>query len=245
MGSAIPSRLVEALRRARRTVVLTGSGVSAESGVPTFRDPQSGLWSRYSPEDLATAEAFERDPELVWGWYQWRREQIAAARPNAAHLAIAALERLCPGFLLITQNVDGLHQRSGSRNVVEFHGNILRNRCSVDRELVDMDVSGSTRPPRCPRCGGRLRPDVVWFGESIPQAALSLSNAAAAGCDVFLAVGTSALVQPAAGLAALAQQAGALVAEVNTQETPLSGAVDVRLRGPAGELLPALVAALG
>jgi NAD-dependent deacetylase len=242
-SDGIAASLIAALRAARHTVVLTGAGVSAESGVATFRDP-AGLWSRFRPEDLATPEAFERDPVLVWQWYQWRREQIAQARPNAAHLALAALERLSPRFTLITQNVDGLHQAAGSRQVVEFHGNIQRNRCSRDGEVVTLDVAGSDKPPRCPRCHARVRPDVVWFGEAIPASALSQAGAAAAECDVFLAIGTSAVVQPAAGLALRAKHAGAFVAEINPQQTALSGEVDLCLRGAAGALLPGIVAAL-
>ncbi len=245
MTHRFPPRLTEALRSARHTVILTGSGVSAESGVWTFRDALTGLWSRYRPEELATAEAFERDPALVWQWYQWRREQLAPARPNPGHLAIAALERLTLRLTLITQNIDGLHQQAGSRDVLEFHGNIHRNRCSVDQQVIDVDVRGTTKPPRCPQCGARLRPDVVWFGESIAHRTLVVANTAAANCDLFLSVGTSAVVQSAASLAHTASSAGALVAEINIQDTVLSPSVDISLRGPAGTLLPALVATLG
>ena len=245
MAARIPPKLAEALRSSRHTVVLTGSGVSAESGVPTFREAQTGLWARYRPEELATRDAFERDPSFVWAWYQWRRQQLAETRPNAAHLALAAMQRLVSRLTLITQNVDGLHQQAGSTDVIEFHGNIHRNRCSVDQQLVDMDVRGTTKPPRCPRCGARLRPDVVWFGEPVPPSALLVSNAAASDCDLLIAVGTSGVVQPAASLVTLAQDSGALVAEINLEETPLSGLVDFSLKGPAGKLLPALVASLG
>ncbi len=224
--------------------MLTGAGVSAESGIPTFRDPQSGLWARYRAEDLATAEAFERDPALVWQWYQWRRELIARAQPNAAHLAIAALERLLPQFTLVTQNVDGLHQQAGSRAVLEFHGNIHRNRCSTERCIVEAAVAGTTKPPRCPSCGARLRPDVVWFGEPIPRQILLASETAVAHCDLLILVGTSAIVQPAAGLAVLARRAGARVVEINPQETPVSNQVDLTLRMPAGDALPAVLAIL-
>ncbi len=242
--SSIPASLISALGRTRHLVVLTGSGLSAESGVPTFRDAQSGLWARYRPEDLATTEAFERDPALVWQWYQWRRSVIAAARPNAGHLAIAALERLLARQTLVTQNVDGLHQSAGSRGVIEFHGNIMRNRCSAEHSLVAVDVTGTTKPPRCPSCGARLRPDVVWFGEPIPGGALTTASIAAADCDLFLAAGTSAMVQPAAGLAELARANGAIVVEVNPEDTALSDRADFHIRQPAGIALPALVAAI-
>lgn len=241
----IPARLTAALRASAGTLILTGSGVSAESGVPTFRDVRTGLWSRYQPEDLATPEAFERDPDLVWQWYQWRRDTIGRARPNAAHLAIAGLERLMSQLTLITQNVDGLHQQAGSLRLIELHGNIHRNRCSAEQRIVDVKAKGTTRPPRCPSCGARVRPDVVWFGEPISAHALLTANAAAAACDLFLSVGTSSIVQPAAGLAHLARSAGAVIAEINPHETALSPDADFTLRGPAGSIMPALVAALG
>jgi NAD-dependent deacetylase len=218
--------------------------VSAECGIPTFRDAQTGLWARFTPEELATPEAFERDPALVWQWYQWRRELVARARPGAAHLALAALERLVPRLTLVTQNVDGLHQQGGSRGVIEFHGNIWRNRCAVEGTVLDIDVAGTSKPPRCPSCRGRVRPDVVWFGEPIPPGALAGAEVAARSCDLFVAVGTSAVVQPAAALADIARRAGALLVEVNTQDTALSAAADVTLRDTAGSALPALVDSL-
>jgi NAD-dependent deacetylase len=237
--------LAAALSAARHVVILTGAGMSAESGLPTFRDPQAGLWSRYRPEDLATPEAFARDPELVWQWYQSRREQIERARPHAGHYAIAALERLVPSLTLITQNVDGLHQRAGSSAVVEFHGNIHRNRCSAENRLVEVECAGTTKPPRCPSCRAPVRPDVVWFGEPIPPSALLAAQAAVRACEVFFSVGTSSMVQPAAGIAASARAAGAIVVEVNPQETLLTSSADIVLREPAGRALPAVVAALG
>ena len=240
----IPARLISALGRTRHLVVLTGAGVSAESGVPTFRDAQSGLWSRYQPEDLATAAAFERDPALVWQWYQWRRGIIAAARPNAGHLALAALERLVAHLTLVTQNVDGLHQSAGSRNVIEFHGNIMRNRCSVEHTVVMVDVAGSTKPPRCPSCGSRLRPDVIWLGEAVSAGALTTATVAASDCDIFIAAGTSGVLQPAASLAGLAKSNGALIVEINPQQTPISEIADFRLRQSAAFVLPALAAAV-
>jgi len=241
----IPERLVHALRESRHTVILTGAGVSAESGVPTFRDAQNALWARYRPEELASPEAFQRDPVLVWQWYQWRRGLIKQARPNAAHLAIAAMERLLQRLTLITQNVDGLHQAAGSTAVIEFHGNIHRNRCSAENQLVDVDAEGTTRPPRCSRCEAWIRPDVVWFGEPIPQGALLTATLAAQDCDVFLSVGTSSVVYPAAGLADMAREAGATLAEVNPQRTVQTDSAAHVLQGKAAEIMPAMAAALG
>lgn len=243
----VPGELVGALRRARSVCVLTGAGVSAESGVPTFRDAQTGLWERYDPLELATPEAFEQNPRLVWDWYAWRRELVREAEPNPAHHALAELEELVPEFVLVTQNVDGLHRRAGSRQVVELHGNLGYVICASERTPVSPDEfvpAGEDRPPLCPRCGSYLRPDVVWFGETLSMGRISEAQAAAAGCDVFLSVGTSSVVYPAAGLASEAARSGALVVEVNPQETPLSGASDHVLRAPAGTALPALVEAL-
>jgi NAD-dependent deacetylase len=242
--AVIPTKLADALRATQHTVVLTGSGVSVDSGIPSFRDPQDGLWERFRPEDLATPEAFARDPALVWQWYQWRRELIGRVRPNAGHVALAALERLIPRLTLITQNVDGLHQRAGSRTVLEFHGNIHRNRCSVEQRLVEIDTRGTRKPPRCPSCGAPIRPDVVWFGETIPRAVLTAATLAASECDIYLAIGTSAVVQPAAALADLARQGGALLAEINPAVTPLSAHADFALHGSASTIVPELLALL-
>lgn len=241
----IPPRLVTTLRAADRITVLTGSGVSAESGVPTFRDAQTGLWERFRPEELATPEAFERDPKLVWEWYEWRRELVAKAEPNPAHRALAELESIVENFQLVTQNVDGLHQRAGSKNVLEFHGNITRNKCARENTLINGWEDKSTVPPTCPSCGGPVRPDVVWFGEIIAPAVLERAIAAAEVCDVFFSIGTSALVHPAAGLAEVALRRGACCVEINPNPTPLTRSVDYSLQYPAGEALPELVAALG
>jgi NAD-dependent deacetylase len=229
-------RLVQRLRRARRVVALTGAGISAESGIPTFRDAQTGLWARFRPE-----EAFRRDPRLVWDWYEWRRGLVAGAEPNAGHRGLARLEGLVPDFLLVTQNVDGLHQRAGSRAVVELHGNIHRNRCFAEGDVVSGRQPTEERPPRCPRCGGPLRPDVVWFGETLPGQALAAAEAAARGCDVLLSIGTSAAVFPAAQLPLTALQSGAMVVEVNKDPTRLSAVATFSLRGLAGEVLPRLL----
>ena len=239
----LPPALIDALRSARRTVVLTGSGVSVESGVPTFREAQTGLWARFDPQELATPEAFERDPKLVWDWYAWRRKLVAEASPNPGHAAIAGWQRLFSDFTLITQNVDGLHERAGSREVIELHGNILRTKCSVEDTVVEDYEEGET-PPRCPSCGAPLRPDVVWFGEMLPYEALDAASEAASVSDVFLSVGTSSLVYPAAALPFEALENGAMLVEINPGETPLTPHADYTLRGPAGEVLPQLVAGL-
>jgi NAD-dependent deacetylase len=239
--AAVSRDLIEALRQAERVVALTGSGISAESGVPTFREAQTGLWARYDPQRLATPEAFDRDPHLVWEWYEWRRNLVSEALPNPGHRALAELERRVPEFSLITQNVDGLHQRAGSRDVVELHGNILRSRCSREGVIVEPEDRDDAVPPRCPRCGALLRPDVVWFGEMLPAGALEAASEAARGCELFLSVGTSSLVYPAAALGYEALESDATLVEINAGETPLSRQADHVLRGRAGELLPELL----
>ena len=238
--------LVESLRRARHVAVLTGAGVSAESGLPTFRDALTGLWANHRPEDLATPEAFERDPATVWAWYRMRREAALAAEPNPAHVALARLETLVPRFTLITQNVDGLHRRAGSRDVVELHGDLTRARCSREGAAAERweEPADGGEPPRCEGCGAYLRPDVVWFGEALPPEALHRAWAAAHECDVFLAVGTSNLVEPAASLPWMAAVQGATVAVVNTSmEGQGTGAGIHHLAGAAGTVLPVLVEA--
>jgi NAD-dependent deacetylase len=239
------------LRTARAAVVLTGAGMSAESGVPTFRGAD-GLWKRYSATDLATPEAFARDAALVWEWYRWRRGLIGRARPNAGHRALARAEQAIPQLQLVTQNVDGLHQRAGSSRIIELHGNIWRARCAgrcgavIDQsnDALDADAgSPLASVPLC-ACGAQLRPDVVWFGEALDPERLDRAVRAAQACDVLLAVGTSALVYPAAGLPSVASRAGALVVEINIDDTPLTPLADVVLRGPAAEVLPAIEARL-
>ena len=237
-------RAADALRKARRVCVLTGAGVSAESGIPTFRDALTGLWEKFNPEDLATPEAFERDPQFVWAWYEFRRELIRRAAPNPGHYALAELARLVPLLTLVTQNVDGLHQRAGSRGVLEYHGNILRDRCTIEQVVADRSQDSQDGLPRCAACGGLLRPDVVWFGEAIPPGPMVAAAEAARDCDLFLSIGTSSLVYPAAGLVEAVLQAGATVIEINPGRTPLSQAADIALAGPSGVLLPRVVAAL-
>jgi NAD-dependent deacetylase len=235
----IPDELLQAVADARAVTVLTGAGVSAESGVPTFREAQTGLWARYDPLKLATPEAFAADPALVWDWYRFRRNKLLDVLPNAGHHALAELQNLVPDFTLVTQNVDGLHERAGSTGVVEFHGNLFVNRCSRDKSIVAVDASGDL--PACPDCGAPVRPGVIWFGEAIPESCLERAFSAARNCDVFLSIGTSSLVYPAAGLVEMARDAGATLVEINTQPTSIAGSFHFVLAGRSGELLPALV----
>ena len=247
MHDAMLDDLSARLRTARAVGVLTGAGMSAESGVPTFRGA-GGLWRNFSATDLATPEAFARDPLLVWQWYRWRQGIIARAAPNAGHRSLARLQERLPGLTIITQNVDGLHQRAGSAAVIELHGNIWRARCArgcgAVRQLHDADatqeaVSDETDLPVC-ACGALLRPDIVWFGEALDERRIDAAVEVARTADVFLAVGTSAIVYPAAGLPLAASRAGALVVEINPDDTPLSPLAGLVLRGPAAEVLPAL-----
>ncbi len=235
--------LLNILRDARHLLVLTGSGVSAASGIPTFRDAGTGLWARFRPEDLATQEAFDRDPDLVSAWYQWRRDLINSVAPNPAHFAIAELQIVLPQVTLVTQNVDGLHQRAGSTPVLEFHGNIHRDRCPAHGLQSDPGIH-ETLPRPCPQCAKPLRPDVVWFGEAIPPAILRASLRAAEDCDALLLAGTAGQVYPAASLADIAKRNGAHIVEANTQSTPLTDLADDHLLGSAAEQLPNLLQAL-
>jgi len=236
----IPESLADLLGRVRRVTVLTGAGVSAESEVPTFRDAQTGLWAQFRPEELATPRAFRANPRRVWEWYAWRRALVARAQPNAAHRALVEFERRIPQFTLLTQNVDGLHQRAGSRAVVELHGNLTRTKCFEENVVVERWAENGEVPPRCPRCGGLLRPDVVWFEENLPAAALARARAASGECELFLCVGTATVVQPAAALPYLALEAGVVVVEINPQSTPLTPRAHYVLAGAAGAVLPAL-----
>jgi NAD-dependent deacetylase len=230
----------EWLRQARSVAVLTGAGISAESGVPTFRG-DSGLWREYKAEDLATPEAFARDPKLVWEWYDWRRGLIAKAVPNAAHKALVKLEIRTPRFTLITQNVDGLHDVAGSGKILKLHGDIWRMRClSCGANFPNRRVPLPRIPPHC-ACGGVARPGVVWFGEPLPEGMMKEAEHAVAEAEVVLVIGTSAVVYPAAGLIPYAKQAGAKVIEINTEPTAATAVVDCALHGPAAEILPQLI----
>lgn len=232
----------ERLRNAAHVTVLTGAGVSAESGIPTFRDALSGLWARYRPEDLATPEAFARDPATVWSWYADRRAGVARAEPNPAHHAIAELARRVPRLTLATQNVDGLHARAGSPHVLELHGNITRTKCSREQRVVERWDDSTGPPPACPQCGAPLRPDVVWFGEPLPADALEAAANAAGACDLLMVVGTSGVVYPAAALPHAAIAAHVPIIVVDPE--PLSLAHHrgvVQVRGRAGTVLPELL----
>jgi NAD-dependent deacetylase len=247
---AVDARIVSALRAARRVVILTGAGVSAESGVPTFRDKQTGLWETFDAAELATPYAFQRDPSLVWGWYEWRRATVLGAKPNSAHRAIAAMEKLVPHFRLITQNVDDLHERAGSAGVLHLHGQLSRPHCEACRHsyvhpegIPDLPQGGARiEPPRCDACGAMIRPGVVWFGERLPDVAWRSACEAAKHCDVFFCCGTSSVVQPAASLTGMAIRAGATTIQINPKATDYDGSVTVAIQGPAGIVLPCIVA---
>jgi len=240
----IPTDLVVKLAAAKSVTVLTGAGVSAESGVPTFRDAQTGLWAKYSPEELATPRAFRRNPRLVWEWYECRRQLVAKAKPNPAHLALAGMEPFFPNFHLITQNVDGLHQLAGNRNVTELHGNIMRTKCFEEGVVVAKWEETGDVPPKCPRCGGPLRPAVVWFEEAMPEAEMETAVSATRNCQVFLSIGTSNVVYPAAGLPSEALRCGAVVVEINPHQTPFTDMATYVLAGAAGIVMPQLLDAL-
>lgn len=243
------SALLDALREARRVVVFTGAGVSAESGIPTFRDRLTGLWERFDAASLATAEAFRADPALVWGWYEWRRSVVRRAQPNPAHLAIAALASKVPRLTLVTQNVDDLHERAGSQDVTHLHGQLERPRCfhcqrEPDAPLPVPDEPATGRrvqPPACAHCGGPLRPGVVWFGESLPMDALTHAFQAAEQCDLLISIGTSGVVYPAAEIPEIAWRLRSTVLHINPAPGPLHGERDFALASAAGIALPALL----
>jgi len=245
----VQGKLIAALRRASRVTVLTGAGVSAESGIPTFRDKQTGLWEKFDAAEFATPAAYRHDPALVWGWYEWRRMQVLRAAPNPAHRALAALAKRIPHFTLITQNVDDLHERAGSKNVLHLHGQLAKPYCEACRQpyahpdgIPQLPEGGANlEPPRCQACGARVRPGVVWFGESLPELEWLAAVDAVKACEVFLAVGTSAVVQPAASLIDVANRAHAATIQINPNPTEADGAVACALRGPAGQVLPQLL----
>ena len=241
----LPADLIHSLRSANHVVAMTGAGVSAESGVPTFRDAQTGLWAKYEPTELATPQAFERNPKLVWDWYCWRRKKVLEVEPNPGHRALVELASLVSGFTLVTQNVDNLHQRAGSPNVIELHGNILRAKCFASNHVaIEWPDDSTHQPPHCDRCASLMRPDVVWFNECLPAQALNAAADASAECDVFISIGTSSVVHPAATLAGIALNSGATVLEINPDPTPLTHQATFTLPGPSGVILPQIVSAL-
>jgi len=250
MSTAEPLRLPSALRArvatARRVVAFTGAGISQESGLATFRGGGESLWERFRPEELATPQAFHAHPRRVWGWYAWRHRAADAAEPNPGHRALARMAAVFPFFTLVTQNVDGLHQRAGSPEVLELHGTLTRahcGRCGAARPMASALAESAEEPPPCP-CGGRFRPAVVWFGEPLPGGVLERAVAESSRCDLFLAVGTSATVYPAAGLIEVARGAGAAVIEVNPEASALASLADLCVPRPAGHALPALLEAM-
>ena len=252
MSDQLIQQAADAIRDSKQIAILTGAGVSKESGVPTFRDALDGLWSKYDPQELATPQAFQRNPKLVWDWYEFRREMVREARPNPGHIAIAELERRYPSTHVITQNVDDLHERAGSKNVIHLHGSIARSKCFfncrgnptiVDISQVEWDKESG--PPSCPHCGRWVRPDVVWFGEMLPQDQLEGALAISMACDVMIVVGTSGLVTPAAAMPGYAKSAGATIIEVNPDYSMITRIADIKLEGPSGEMLPRVLEVLG
>jgi len=239
---AISDELVTFLRTAQSVTVLTGAGISAESGIPTFRDSQTGLWAKYHPQELATLQAFTQNPDLVLDWYRWRRGLVARAVPNSGHLALAVMEQCVPRFTLITQNVDGLHARAGTKNILELHGSLQRMRCSAANCKFSLPDWPEETTPRCPQCGALLRPDVVWFGEALDPHVLDLAVQASRSCQVFFSIGTSGVVEPAASLPYEALRAEATIIEINPQPTPLNIYAKYSFLYPAGQVLPILAA---
>jgi NAD-dependent deacetylase len=234
----VPERILDRLRSANHVSVLTGAGVSAESGIPTFRGT-GGIWEKYDYTKLATRQGFKEDPRLVWEWYQLRQVEIAKARPNPAHDVIAEMERHYPSFAVLTQNIDGMHRRAGSKNVIELHGNIWRMRCERDGTTITLDAPVEDIPPLC-QCGSILRPDVVWFGEQMPVKETEDASIAARDSEVMFVVGTSAVVYPAAALPVLTKNSGGTIIEINLESTDISSYADLSLFGLAGEIMPAL-----
>ena len=228
----------EVVENANNIAVLTGAGISAESGIPTFRGDE-GLWKEYRPEDIATPQAFAKDPKFVWEWYDLRRQTIEKAEPNPGHYALVELENKKDSFTLITQNIDCLHAKAGSKKIIELHGNIWQKRCTKCSYIYfNYEVPLSKIPPHCERCGEMVRPNVVWFGEIIPMSVIDSSIMAIENCDVMLIIGTSGIVEPAASMGLMAKKSGKKVIEINLDMTPSSGLYDFSLRGKSGEILP-------
>jgi NAD-dependent deacetylase len=250
---SLSDTLIEQLHMVNHVVVFSGAGISAESGIPTFRDKLTGLWENYDAEELASATAFKNDPALVWGWYEWRRMMVQRAQPNPAHCAIAELAKRVKRLTVITQNVDDLHERAGSREyVVHLHGRLLHPFCFACRRpysyqpgiLEEPEGGRKIEPPRCGHCGGRIRPGVVWFGESLPDVEWKAAIQAVNDCQLFLCIGTSSLVRPASQLPQLAINRGAITVQINPNPTSLDNQVTLNFPGPAGVILPAFVQAV-
>jgi NAD-dependent deacetylase len=251
MTDEIINQAAQIVRESKRIAVLSGAGVSKESGVPTFRDALDGLWVQYDPQQLATPQAFRENPKLVWDWYQYRREIASKSKPNAGHFALAALEKRYPQTTVITQNVDDLHEQAGSKNMIHLHGNIAQSKCFdncqgnptvIDITTIEWDRESG--PPPCPHCGAWVRPDVVWFTEMLAEYDLAAAVGISLDCDVMIVVGTSGLVTPAASLPGKAKSGGAKIIEVNPDYSMITRIADVKLEGPSGQMLPRLLAAL-
>ncbi|MFO7889615.1 MAG: NAD-dependent deacylase [bacterium] len=231
---------IKKIKKYKNIAALTGAGVSAESGVPTFRG-EEGLWKKFCPEELANMDAFMRNPQLVWEWYDYRKKLISEVKPNPGHYALAEIEKIVPDFTLITQNVDDLHRKAGSTFILELHGNIMKSKCLDCGKITDsVGKIYKGELPRC-SCGGLIRPDVVWFGEMLPQDVLRKAFRASEDCELFLSIGTSAVVQPAASLPVIAKRNGSFVIEINKEPTVISDTADVFIQGQSGEILPELV----
>lgn len=252
MSNHLIQQAADAIKHSKRLAVLTGAGVSKESGVPTFRDAQTGLWAKYDPQMLATRQAFSNDPKLVWDWYTFRRGMVRQAKPNPGHEVLAALEKRFPNMTVITQNVDDLHEQAGSVNVIHLHGNIAQTKCFNDCQgmptLVDISTltwDEDAGPPQCPHCGVWLRPNVVWFGELLPEQALIDAKRISEESDVMIVIGTSGLVTPAANMPRYAKTNGATIIEVNPDYSMITRIADIKLEGPSGEMLPKVLEAMG
>lgn len=239
------------IHQANALTILTGAGVSKESGVPTFRDALEGLWAQYDPQHLATPQAFMANPKLVWDWYEWRRKLASEVAPNAGHIALAELERIKDDVHIITQNVDDLHEQAGSQNVIHLHGNIATHKCFDNCrgiptliDITTLTYNKDAVPPKCPYCGANIRPNVVWFGENLPQYELNTAIKYSQNCDVMLVVGTSGLVAPASELPRIAKQHGAKIIEVNPDTSTITHYADIKLEGASGEILPKVIEAL-
>lgn len=244
----------EAIHNAKKIAILTGAGVSKESGVPTFRDAMDGLWSKYNPEELATPTAFINNPKLVWDWYQFRRDLVNQAKPNSGHVALAEIQKYHPRTFVITQNVDDLHEQAGSTNIIHLHGNIAESKCFDDCQgkptIIDLESFDWNRdegPPACPHCGAHVRPNVVWFHEKLPETELERAYALSVVCDLMIVVGTSGLVTPAATLPKIAKESEdipAIIIEVNPDDSMITPYADIKLKAPSGEILPKVIAEL-